>query len=160
MPPKPWAETNTALDIDVADINDDGYQDIFILFTKQEYQGRYIQVLVNNQDGTFTDETETRLPQSENNKPWFQWVQLLDFNTDGQLDIVTIPSMGDQNPAFYINKGDGYFQPLTHHFNFNAEFFAFLDFDQDGFLDVLWATTYPSEVYYINRSLGCPIFDQ
>jgi hypothetical protein len=160
IPPKPWSETNLTLDIDAADINEDGYQDLFILFTKQEYQGRYIQVLINNQDGTFRDETATRLPQSENNNHWFAWVQLLDFNLDGQLDIVTFPSWGDKQFDFYINKGNGFFQKLPNPFNFTSETFTFLDIDQDGDLDVLWTTVYPNEVYYLNRSNGCHTLGQ
>ncbi len=155
IPPKPWSETNTALDIDVADINGDEYLDLFILFTKWEYQGRYVQVLINNRDGTFRDETEARLPQSENNKPSFFWVQLLDFNMDGQLDIITFPSMGDQEFDFYLNTGNGFFQPLSNPFNFTSETFTFLDIDQDGDLDALWTSVYPNEVYYLNRSHGC-----
>jgi hypothetical protein len=160
IPPKPWAETNLVLDIQAADINEDGYQDLFILFTKQEYQGRYIQVLINNQDGTFRDETATWLPQSENNDHWFVQIQLLDFNLDGQLDIVTFPSWGDQNFDFYLNTGEGFFERLLNPFNFTAEFSTFIDVDQDGYLDALWATTYPNEVYYLNRSLGCPTLGQ
>jgi hypothetical protein len=155
IPPKPWSGTDSALDIKATDINEDGYQDLFVLFTKQEYMGRYIQVLINNQDGTFRDETVTRLPQSENYDHWFTWVQLLDFNLDGQLDVVTFPSWGDKQFDFYINKGNGFFQKLPNPFNFTSEIFTFFDIDQDGDLDALWTTTYPDEVYYISRSNGC-----
>jgi len=160
IPPKPWSQTNLPLDIKAADINEDGYQDLFILFTKQEYQGRYIQVLINNQDGTFRDETATRLPQSKNNDHWFLWIQLLDFNLDGQLDIVTFPSWGSEQFDFYINQGNGFFQKLPNPFKFRAQWFTFLDIDQDGDLDALWVTTYPNEVYYLNRSNGCHTLGQ
>ncbi|MEW5873151.1 MAG: FG-GAP-like repeat-containing protein [Chloroflexota bacterium] len=160
IPPKPWSDTNSALDIKAADINEDGYQDLLILFTRWEYMGRYIQVLINNQDGTFRDETATRLPQSENYDHWFTWVQLLDINLDGQLDLVTFPSWGDKQFNFYINTGNGFFQEMPNPFGFTSEIFTIFDIDQDGDLDALWTTIYPEEVYYLNRSNGCNTLGQ
>ena len=160
IPPKPWSDTNTALDIDAADINADGYQDLFIMFSKWEYRGRYIQILINNQDGTFRDETATRMPQSENNDPWISFLHLIDLNKDEHLDIVTVPSIGAGEPLFFLNNGDGFFQSLPNVFNVETEMFTFIDIDQNGFLDILWATTYPKDVYYINRSKGCPTLGQ
>jgi hypothetical protein len=160
IPPKPWSDTNTALDIDAADLNADGYQDLFIVFSKWEYRGRYIQILINNQDGTFRDETATRLPQSENNDPWISFLHLVDINKDKHLDIVTVPSIGAGEPLFFLNNGDGLFHSLPNIFNIETEMFTFIDIDQNGYFDVLWATTYPKDVYYINRSQGCSTLDQ
>lgn len=160
IPSKPWADSDTALDIDAADVNGDGYQDLFIVFSKWDYRGRYIQVLINNQDGTFRDETATRLPQSENNDPWISFLHLIDLDKDENLDIVTVPSIGSGKPLFYLNRGDGTFRSLPNVFNIETEMFTFIDIDQNGFLDVLWATTYPQDVYYINRSLGCQTLGQ
>jgi hypothetical protein len=164
IPPKPFAETDIALDIDPADINGDGYQDLFIAFTKGDYVGRYIQVLINNQDGTFRDETPTRLPQSDNDDPWIIWVYLLDLDMDGHLDIAAAPMGDPQGPLFYLNNGNGTFHPLPNVFNIAIDnLFTFLDMDQDGFLDVLWS--YPRcddgtcpEVHFLVRALGCPVF--
>jgi hypothetical protein len=163
IPSKPFSDTDSAMDIDAADINGDGYQDLFIAFTKWEYAGRYIQILINNQDGTFSDETSTRLPQSDNYDPWIKWVYLLDLDMDGHLDIVAT-SVGGQEPLFYLNNGDGTFRPLPNVFNIGKDdLFTFLDLDQDGYLDVLWA--YPAlygeacpEQHFIVRALGCPVF--
>jgi hypothetical protein len=163
IPSKPFSETDSAMDIDATDLNGDGYEDLLIAFTKWDYVGRYIQVLINNQDGTFRDETSTRLPQSDNNDPWIVWVYLLDLDMDGHLDIVA-STVGGQEPLFYLNNGDGTFRPLPNVFNIGTGGpFTFLDVDQDGYLDVLWA--YPAlygqtcpEQHFIVRALGCPVF--
>jgi hypothetical protein len=118
---------------------------------------------MNNQDGTFRDETPTRLPQFDNNAPWIIWLYLLDLDMDGYLDIVAAP-LGDQEPLFYLNNGNGTFRPLPNVFNIGIDnLFTFLDIDQDGFLDVVWS--YPScsdgtcpERHFIVRALGCPVF--
>jgi hypothetical protein len=163
IPSKPFAETDIALDIDANDINGDGYQDLFIAFTKADYVGRYIQVLINNRDGTFRDETPTRLPQPDNDDDWIKWVYLLDLNMDGHLDIVAAQT-GPQGPMFYLNSGDGTYSPLPNVFNIGTGMlFTFFDIDQDGFLDVLWSWggcqhgACPED-HFLVRALGCPVF--
>jgi hypothetical protein len=163
IPPKPFAESDIALDIDVDDVDGDGYQDLFMVFTKWDYAGRYMQVLINNRDGTFRDETRTRLPQSDNDDPWIKSVYLLDLDMDGHLDIVALP-LGGPEPLFFLNNGVGAFRPLPNVFNIGTDnLFTFLDVDQDGFLDVLWSYsgcyggTCP-EVHFLVRALGCPVF--
>ena len=163
VPAKPFAESDIALDIDANDINGDGYQDLFIVFTKWEYVGRYIQVLINNRDGTFRDETSTRLPQSDNNDPSIFRVHLLDLDMDGHLDIVAAQT-GPRGPMFFLNSGDGTYSPLPNVFNIGTGMlFTFFDIDQDGFLDVLWSWggcqhgACPED-HFLVRALGCPVF--
>ena len=72
--------------------------------------------------------------------------------------------MGEQEPLFYLNNGNGIFHPLANIFNIGTDnLFTFLDLDQNGFLDILWS--YPGcsdgscpEVQFIVRALGCPVF--
>lgn len=137
--------------------------DLFLVETRNTYTGRYIQILINNGDGTFRDETSARLPQSDNYEPWFIWVHLPDPDMDGYLDIVASP-MGEQGPSFYLNNGNGTFHPLANVFNIGTgNLFTFLDIDRNGFLDILWS--YPGyydgtcpKVHFIVRALGCPVF--
>lgn len=167
IPSKPFSDTDIALDIDATDLNDDGYQDLFIAFTKTDpwYVGRYIQVLINNQDGTFRDETGTRLPQSDDYDPWIKWVYLLDLDMDGHLDIVAAPlGATATGPLFYLNNGDGSFRTLPNVFNIGTDnLFTFLDIDKDGYLDILWSyggcpLGACPEDHFLVRALGCPVF--
>jgi hypothetical protein len=163
IPAKPFAVSDVALDIDPADLNGDGYRDLVLVFTNEDYVGRYIQLLINQQDGTFRDETPSLLPQSDNDDPWIKWVQLLDLDMDGYIDIVASP-LGDQEPLFYLNDGHGLLRPLPNVFRIGTDnLFDFLDLDGDGFLDVLWS--YPGcyggtcpETHFVVRALGCPLF--
>jgi hypothetical protein len=162
IPQTPFS-MNLALDIDATDLNNDGYQDLIINYTKQEYYGQYIQILINNQDGTFRDETSTRLPQSDNNSSWIMWIYLIDLDMDGHLDLVATPTLG-HGPLFYLNNGDGVFRSLPNVFNIGSGvLFTFFDIDKDGFLDVLWSYggcefgACPEE-HFLVRALGCPVF--
>jgi len=125
------------------------------------YFGRLIQVLINKGDGTFRDETDTRLPQQRNSDPWLSWIDLKDLDGNGHLDIVAAP-MGDREPLFYLNDGSGAFRPLANVFSIGTDnLFTFADLDRDGFLDVVWSWpacgdgTCP-EIHHVVRALGCP----
>jgi hypothetical protein len=161
FPPKPFAPTDIALDIDATDLNGDGHLDLLVAFTKSDpnYQGRYIQILINNGDGTFRDETPTRLPQSDNLDAWPSWICLLDLDMDGSLDIVVAPLGDTRGPLFYLNDGHGAFRPLSNVFNIGSDnVFTFLDVDRDGYLDVLWSWPGIPEYHYLVRALGCPLY--
>jgi hypothetical protein len=162
LPPSFFAPEQQIIDIKAADITGDGYLDLFLVDTRNTYHGWYIQVLINNADGTFRDETSSRLPQSGANAPWLWWVDLIDLNMDEHLDIVASPIEGN-GPLFYLNNGDGEFQVQRNIFNIESpSAWTFLDIDQDGFLDVFWS--YPRcspsgscpETHFIVMALGCP----
>jgi hypothetical protein len=163
LPPTIFAPNQQPVDIKAADISGDGYLDLFLSDTRNSYAGRYIQILINNGDGTFRDETAVRLPQPDNDAPWIVWLNLLDLNRDGYLDLVARP-IGEQEPYFYLNNGAGAFLALANVFNIGTDnLFTFLDMDGDGFLDILWS--YPGcydgscpETHFIVWALGCPLF--
>jgi len=163
LPPTIFAPNQQPVDIKAADISGDGYVDLFLSDTRSSYAGRYIQILINKGNGTFRDETAARLPQSSNFSPWIVWLDLVDINMDGNLDLVVKP-IGETEPFFYLNNGAGDFYPLANVFNIGTDnLFTFMDLDQNGFLDILWA--YPGcydgtcpEIHNIVRAQGCPLF--
>jgi hypothetical protein len=156
MPPKPIAPNDIAIDIKAADINADSYLDLFIVYTKgtPSYIGWYIQVLINKGDGTFSDETSGWLSQSIEDGPWMRWIDLIDLNLDGNLDIVGHTISGDIIPVF-VNEGNGVFKLKSLGLSLvEPGPFVFLDADGDGGWDILSSGS-TSQYYYLYRNIGC-----
>ena len=71
-------------------------------------------MLVNNGNGTFRDETTTRLPQADNVDQWPYSIYVDDLNGDRHPDIaVALYPHPSQTPPFYENQGDGTFRPMN-----------------------------------------------
>jgi len=122
------------LGLEALDLNGDSYLDLFLLTHNQT--SRYIQVLINNGDGSFRDETSMRLDAFEalpqNTGRYFH---LVDVNADGANDLVL--QTGGKH-RFYLNDGTGHFVALPADFLFTNEgSYAFVpgDFNEDGRLD-------------------------
>jgi hypothetical protein len=157
--PQPPFSINLALYIVGIDLNGDGYQDLIISYTKQVYSGAYIQILINNQNGTFRDETSTRLAQSNNNNSWIRSLELRDMDHDGDLDLLARPFDGmNPGPLLFLNDGNGLFSRLPFDYGFWSLYYTFIDLDGDGGNDIVSATYAPPEDIYIIRDLGCPVF--
>ena len=148
-----------ALNVFPTDLTGDGYPDLIFDFTRNSYVGRMIQVLINNGDGTFRDETSTRFPLSVNSDPAFGRVELIDFDRNGAVDVLARPwDPDDPEPLVYLNDGSGSFSAITHDFNIEWLYFEFLDLDGDGGRDIVvaWATDGSGNVpVEIIRDLGC-----
>jgi hypothetical protein len=162
MPPKPLASTANVVNIKSTDLNGDGFPDLLVAATKSVYRGRWIQVLINNGNGTFRDETATRLPQSDNNEDWIKFLELRDLDGDGDLDIATwLDANHLDPPPFYLNNGNGVFAPLPPGFgSITNNLYAFLDAEGDGGRDLLntspgcGTTCFPFEDHFIVRDIG------
>ena len=148
--PKSPLELEVTLDIDGLDLNRDGYKDIIISTTNggsNFYRKGYIQILINNKDNTFTDETQSRYSQDASAEgPWWKTVKPVDFNKDGAMDLLlggAGPLADEQNRAASVlmNDGKGNFTkvfdlPATTAF---ADSVEVLDVNSDGKLDLVYA---------------------
>jgi FG-GAP-like repeat len=152
LPFPPFGGEGGILHAVAEDLNLDGYIDFIlgIVGPGPAFLGRYFQVLINNGDGTFSDQTATRLPgQSEALKnrlnPPFHF--LADLDGDGHKDLLvkfwadnytggTYPTQADWKTEFYKNDGKGFFTPLPEkdYFNIHPNFLP-LDVDGDGIAD-------------------------
>jgi len=164
LPAKPWAPDAEGLAITAADLNGDGHLDLLMGYTKNQpfYVGRWIQVLINNGNGTFHDETSTRLPQTDNSGVWPYAIQLADVNGDGKLDIaVSLFAYPVEAPPFYLNRGDGTFTPPARDAFLSPppQMFSLLDANNDKRIDVVGSTfgsTTEPERHFLFEQLGMP----
>ena len=96
LPSNYFGANGNANDMETLDINNDGYLDIVLASTKHEpyYNGRVIQLFLNNGDGTFTDVSEqygSITKYVDGSGDWWNGegsLHILDFDADGDLDIV------------------------------------------------------------------------
>lgn len=129
------------------DIDGDGDKDILSFDRYGNFLGSYFSVFVNQGDGTFTDETEARLPGQDfgprnTNIPQ---AQLVDLNGDGHLDFIAKgwdfgadPNGGTFVSWLYLNDGTGHFAEAGRsEFPDTSPPFAVLDIDGDGLNDIV-----------------------
>jgi hypothetical protein len=145
MPPKEFGATGITISLATLDANDDGDPDLIAGFTRSNpfYADRRLQVLISNGDGTFADQTASRLPvQDEATGPniWPKRIRVSDLNGDGQLDFSIMSSFanvfGDAPaPAHYLDDGTGVFR--LHFAGGALRFFAPIDANSDGRLDLV-----------------------
>ena len=123
--------------VGIGDINNDGLPDLYLTSN----MGRN-KLYLN--EGNFKFRDISTLSKTEGNRSWSTGVTMVDINHDGFLDIY-VSNAGDiegddrQNELF-INNGDLTFKESAEDYNLNENGFtthaAFLDYDNDGDLDV------------------------
>ena len=159
LPPKPFGLDAIGISVATLDVNGDGRPDLLVGYTRGNpfYQGRFVQVLIGNGDGTFRDETAQRLPQQQDGQAWPYAIYVADVNHDGQLDfVVDANSGGSPEPsAIYLDDGTGTY----HLFPFNPAnwLFGVVDANGDGYPDIVSSGTGDSvEPHYIQLQLVAP----
>ncbi len=151
LPATPLGENQLALDIKAVDINEDGWLDIVMDYTTNEYTSRYIQVLINNGNGQFEDQTEEYLSISPSSN-WIRFIDFFDLNNDGHLDFLAAQIHG--SPILYMNDGKGNFE--SKYLNFDLYLYAIADFNEDGWLDLMNSGGTNPEFHSTFISQGCP----
>src|SRR5262249_16506345 len=92
-----------------------------------------------NGDGTFRDETTTRLPpQADNSYTWPYAIEVADLNNDGRPDfgVSAFSKPGGAAAVFFLNRGDGTFAKLAVP-NQPAAQFVLADVTHDGRIDIV-----------------------
>ncbi len=154
----------TAVGLAVGDINDDGFDDIFVNSFSPPYGGVSgsgfsvpNQLYINQGDGTFTEEALARGIGEEDSPMGFSsW--MFDYDNDGDLDIMASnfsrpeevvvqglleelePSEGYQRSPLYKNDGTGHFTNVSDIAGFQPASYMgaqFIDLELDGDLDVI-----------------------
>jgi hypothetical protein len=120
----------------VGDLNGDGKLDLVVTGTTSYFGlystpgANYVNVLLGNGDGTFSDASTVQIPSGSELQP----VALGDFNGDGKLDVVTPVTNG---VAVLFNNGNGTLAPPTVFATAGAESVLVGDFNGDGKLDLV-----------------------
>jgi FG-GAP-like repeat len=137
LPPKPLGPASILISLATLDVNRDGRPDLLAGFTPgtPNYVGRRIQVLINNGDSTFRDETAQRLPQQDSGDGWPYAIRVADFNGDGHLDFtVDVTHFPVENAPIYLDRGNGVYQEAP--FEAAAPLFAIVDANGDAHPDI------------------------
>ncbi|HZU08276.1 MAG TPA: CRTAC1 family protein [Pseudacidobacterium sp.] len=129
---------NYALSVAVADLNNDGWPDIYVA-----NDSTAATLYQNQKDGTFKDiAIEAGAAFSPDGKPQAgMGVSIGDYDRDGNLDIVKTNFAGDTD-SLYTNLGDGTFEDHTYlsGLGVNTRYLGwgvgFFDMDNDGWLDL------------------------
>ena len=123
----------------VADFDDDGWPDIYVANDSTSSA-----LYKNNHDGTFSEiAIEAGVAYGADGKSQAgMGVSAADYDGDGRLDIVKTNFAGDTS-SLYRNLGNNTFEDMTFQAGLgrNTRFLgwgaAFLDFDNDGWPDIL-----------------------
>ena len=114
----------TIVDIDVADIDGDGINDVLLNRVgtpprRADYDGAYLQLLKGLEDRrTFSDITESSIDNQAlldtygKIAGWFVWLILQDWDLDGDLDILVDNQPFPAQSFVIINHGQPLFSPL------------------------------------------------
>jgi hypothetical protein len=136
------SEYGSGLGVVCADLNDDGWIDIYV-----GNDGRPNQLWINQHDGTFVNDAllsgcaVSGSGQSEAS----MGIDAGDFDGDGDLDLF-MTHLNDETNTIYVNQGQGIFEdcsdvtglgiPSKQYTAFGT---AWFDYDNDGWLDLLVA---------------------
>lgn len=125
------AVSGPGMDIESADIDNDGDKDIIIA---REYSPN--KILINNGVGIFLDES-WRIPQFSYDS---EDIVIADFDRDGDIDIL-FASEDNAVHEFYLNRGNGYFDNANNRIpNFISNAVITLDLNNDNFPDLIFGS--------------------
>lgn len=133
------------------DFNNDGYPDLMILdyFGSRLYQ--------NNQSNSFIKVDSTIILSAGQ---YHYSVQMGDYDHDGDLDIAIAGEGGGSNLSnlrLYRNNGT-YFEDVTTASGLSTTYriysIAWIDYNNDGFLDLFCAGIVNSSLFYLNNGNG------
>lgn len=143
-------EPSDSFTASLADINHDGWVDIYVANGVSQADGAANNLYLNNRDGTFTD---VAVQAGVANHGRSIGCAFGDYDRDGWPDLIVI-NYGAPN-ALYRNRGDGTFVEVTAQAGIDAPldgFVAFFfDYDNDGWLD-LFATGWTEQMQDILQS--------
>jgi aryl-phospho-beta-D-glucosidase BglC (GH1 family) len=141
LPAKPFANKAYAVSVVSDDLNGDGLPDLVVAYVNgTTFTDSALQVLINNGNGTFRDETATRMPVSVYSSRSVRDLYLAPVAQSGRKDLLI--KFSGNAPALRINNGD-VFSPVGEDDApvQNSSLIAPADLDGDGAIDLLLGTS-------------------
>jgi gliding motility-associated-like protein len=140
----------------VMDYDNDQDDDIFIILKTGSSFASYPIMVLQNDNGVFSNVTSTTGIGSCN---VFGFATKSDVNNDGYIDIIVGSTDAGQQNRLILNNGDGTFTNITNSFgNTGSYYYAGaqqIDFDNDGDFDISWDGSgfgYPGNPFYVNNN--------
>ena len=136
------------------DFNNDGYLDLFVANGNLTSQNNCL--YLNDKNGGFIKITTGAIVTDGGPSIGGTWG---DFNNDGILDLF-VPNRNNFGNLLYLGHGDTTFTKITTGaivtdlFNSNSS--GWIDFNRDGFLDLMVVNFMQNDVLYLNN--GSPLF--
>lgn len=132
-----------------ADVNNDGWVDVFIANENNAKNAHPCELFVNNGDGTFTDKAKAW--GMAGNFGYAKAANFADFNSDGWMDLF-LGCLGQENYVFMnrgkSENGDIKFENIAKKAGLTKPLMSFPaiveDFDHNGFPDIL-TTSFPMD---------------
>jgi len=124
-----YPTNSTPVWVAAGDLNDDGYDDLVTANSGDDS----VTVLMNDQDGTFTDTNYTVFVGGPTVQP--SAIALGDFDGDGDLDIAVALRL-NQSFRVMFNNGAGSFSVTQESAGLAPESIVSADFNDDGYYDV------------------------
>jgi hypothetical protein len=118
------------VDVQQADLNNDGQQDLIVSAFGNFTGGLY----------AFQKRNNTYLPFQLHNFSGNRKTVVRDFNADGLADIMTLITQGDERIALFTNRGNFRFSfqvLLKFPPVYGSSYFEICDFNDDGYPDIL-----------------------
>lgn len=132
----PEALVKFSWELEFVDFDND--YDLDILVSCKQCTGSFL--FENDGTGTYTDVSESRLPQFRNNYDF----EAIDLNSDGFLDLVTLNDGSRLGDRVFMNDQQGSFIDATNDIwprdsnpPIDDNMIVFLDYDSDGDADIL-----------------------
>jgi hypothetical protein len=134
LPDRYGSATWGTVGIVAKDLNNDGWVDL-LMSTLVGYQTCQLQLLLNNQNGTFREAT-ANIPQNwASSNTWVKWIEVGDFNSDGFIDIVCSSHYGS-SPKLFFNRGNAIFEDASNRISLpnisGVVSTRVADYDNDG----------------------------
>lgn len=109
FPPKLFVDGET-LDIKSMRLGASGKPDLLLVST-HSYVGRALQVLINNGDGTFHDESASRVGLQEDTGNWVEYVTPTQLDGDCKTDLFLTTTQWES--LLFTNDGAGHFTKMV-----------------------------------------------